>query len=71
MHNPITRQVKELIQDQCDEYYKAKQELNPTGYSAEEYYARSLVLAERARSYEAIVESLDVDAFESIFEEME
>jgi hypothetical protein len=30
-----------------------------------------LVLAERARSYEAIVESLDVDAFESIFEEME
>jgi len=54
-----------------NEYLEAKRAIDPSGYGAEEYYARSLVLAAKAESYGAIVESLNVDAFESIFEETE
>lgn len=71
MHNPITQQVKQLIQELGNEYLEAKRAIDPSGYGAEEYYARSLVLAAKAESYGAIVESLNVDAFESIFEETE
>lgn len=67
---PVTRRVIALLQEKHDEYLSAKQSLNPAAVAdAQKFFAASLVLAAKAESYLAIVESFNVDAFESIFEE--
>jgi hypothetical protein len=70
LENPITRQVRQLILDEHNAYLTSKQALNPRSFEdAHGFYADSLVLTARAESYLAMYESLDVEAFEDIFED--
>jgi hypothetical protein len=70
LENPITRRIKAELQVRHDQYAEKKAGLHPRGFEdAHGFFAESLVLATRVESYLAIVNSLEIDAFEDIFEE--
>ena len=70
--NEATQQFKALIQEKADGYKAEKSVIDPRGYDdAHGFYARALVLTAQFESYDAMFKSLDVDAFEDIFEEQE
>lgn len=72
MDSPITKQVKALLKDRCDDYIAAKNALEPRSFAdSHSYYASSLELSSKAESYLAVYESLTSEAYESIFEEEE
>jgi len=72
LEGPVTRKIKAMLADRRDEFRKARQDLHPGGFeSAHKYFEQSLVLATVAETYNAIVDSLEADAYAELFEETE
>lgn len=51
-------------------YSESRRELEPRAFNdAQEFYTAALVLSAREESYQAMIDSLKLDAYEDIFEE--
>ena len=66
--NPVTRSVVQMLKEKHSEYLRGKQNLDPRGFEdAHNFFAASLVLMSKAESYQAMIESLTVAAYDEIF----